>query len=283
MLLILIVFQAACSFPFLVKEQHLEEPTSTPLSSPTEKLTITPAIPTPTQTVASTQIPIITETPEIQQVLEIKAEQSEVSVDNPKYNIIRSKPVLSGVESLERDFNLKLDAMYQAQVDEFISMVVENEPWRTQNIPDIPSWLDLRYEMFYLSEELISLSIPVEIYIAGMAHPNHFTLVVNYDLDKSRTLSLADVFESEGQILPVLSAYCKEELTKSEQLMFEEGILPEAVNYSNWVVNEQGLVVIFDPYKVAPYAMGTITVLIPWEVLSNEINPGSQLVRFQLH
>jgi hypothetical protein len=46
------------------------------------------------------------------------------------------------------------------------------------------------------------------------------------------------------------------------------------------VIAEEEFMVIFNPYQIAPYAMGTIIVTVPWEVLSNEIKPSGPLVRF---
>ncbi len=179
-----------------------------------------------------------------------------------------------------RNFNQEVYQIYQEEKDDFIRLSKENEEWRIQNLPEFSSWLDLHYELGYFSEELISLNFPVEVYIAGMAHPNHFNRVINYDLLESRPFQLKDLFLSEDQVLPIIAAYCEDELRSKTELLFEEGVQPNAANFKNWVITEQGLLIVFDPYRVAPGAAGTLKVTVPWEILLDEINPQGPLVRF---
>lgn len=281
-LIVLAAVQAACNFP--VSGEGIQ-PSLEPVIPPLPSLTIgiTPSITTaaPTQTHPSpTQTIPATQTQEVQPNLEIIDISSEELNDTPKYKIIQNKPVLSGGQDLVRNFNQEVYQIYQAEKDDFIRMSEENEEWRSQNLPEFSSWLDLHYELGYFSDELISLNVPVEVYIAGMAHPNHFNRVINYNLLESRPFQLKDLFLSEDQVLPIIAAYCEDELRSKTELLFEEGVQPSAANFTNWVITEQGLLVVFDPYRVAPGAAGTLKVTVPWEILLDEINPQGPLVRF---
>jgi hypothetical protein len=179
------------------------------------------------------------------------------------------------------NFNQEIYQIYTTEMDDFIRLSEENEEWRSQNFPEFSNRLDVHYEPGYFSEDLISFNFPVEVYIAGMAHPNHYNRVINYDLQESRPLLLKDLFVSEDRILQIIADYCENELRSKDELLFEEGVQPTASNYKNWVITEQGLLIVFDPYQVAPGAVGTLKVTVPWEILLDEINPQGPRVRFQ--
>lgn len=41
----------------------------------------------------------------------------------------------------------------------------------------------------------------------------------------------------------------------------------------NWYLNESGIMVIFNPYVVGPYAMGAVTVPLPYSSYASYLNP----------
>ncbi len=282
-LIMLAAVQAACNFPFSgVGIQPTLEAELSP--TPSQTIDITPSLltTTPTQTQPSpTQTMTVTQTQVMQPKLEIIDVPSEELSDIPKYKIIQNKPLLSGKQDLVRNFNQEVYSLYQEEIDDFIALSEENEEFRSQNLPESSSWLDLHYEPGYFSDELISLNFPVEVYLAGMAHPNHYNRVINFDLLESRPLLMQDLFLSENRVMPIIANFCADELRSKEELLFEEGVQPSAANYKNWVITEQGLMIVFDPYQVAPGAAGTLRVTVPWEILSDEINPQGPLAKFQ--
>ena len=54
--------------------------------------------------------------------------------------------------------------------------------------------------------------------------------------------------------------------------IFEEGTEPVYENYSNFVLLQNDIVVIFGQYQIAPYAAGMFGVRIPYEELAPYLN-----------
>jgi hypothetical protein len=118
-------------------------------------------------------------------------------------------------------------------------------------------------------------------YADGAAHPFHYSLTVNYDLEQGRKLSLGDLFAEETGYLKVISSYCLAELSKRDIGFyggFERGAEPTLDNYRNWSITNEGLMITFDEYQVAPYAAGAQTITVPYSELSTFINVQGPLV-----
>ena len=65
----------------------------------------------------------------------------------------------------------------------------------------------------------------------------------------------------------------------SEELLdwVREGAAPKAGNYRNFLIAKDGLVIVFDPYQVAPGVMGIISVAVPYALLDRLMAPTSLL------
>ena len=104
---------------------------------------------------------------------------------------------------------------------------------------------------------------------AGGAHGNTQTRTCVFDLRQNRALQLADFFEPAalGQVADqirarlMLDANC----TTLEQLA-EAGYLdPEGIGPTeNFLIDNDGIIWLYDPYEIAPYSMGEIEVPLPW-------------------
>jgi hypothetical protein len=118
------------------------------------------------------------------------------------------------------------------------------------------------------------ISIPfIFYYFTGGAHGNSFTLALNYDLENQSKLELKNIFKPGFDYVSFLSDYCIENIKKqNSQMGFEpdeewisEGASADEENFENFVLTDNELVIIFDPYEVAPYAAGSVFVRVPFE------------------
>ena len=150
----------------------------------------------------------------------------------------------------------------------------------------LSSYLDLNYYVDYADDRLVSVGFTKDTFYAGAAHPNHETLVLNYDLKAGRALRLADLFRPGSPYLKVISDYCLKELKGGEDdtgavdYMIDEGAKAVPENYRNWLVKPEGLEITFDPYQVGPYVAGPRYVTIPYKALLKIINPAGPLAQF---
>ena len=55
--------------------------------------------------------------------------------------------------------------------------------------------------------------------------------------------------------------------------MIRGGATPNSENYQNLLFTKSGLLIVFDPYQVAPYAAGISEVTIPYETIAGIMDP----------
>ncbi len=176
---------------------------------------------------------------------------------------------LVGHPDMAKDASSVIESFVADAIDNFKNSVQE------VNSPSLPKEIESDYTMRYtpllLSPTIISLRFDYSEYTAGGAHPNNRTRVLNYDLKRHLLLSTSDLFASTTSALPFLSTYTrvvlKSMMTSESREMFDQqtthGTLPTHENFQEVAVTKKGLLVIFNPYQVAPYARGTIVVPIP--------------------
>lgn len=106
------------------------------------------------------------------------------------------------------------------------------------------------------------------------AHPNTFYQTFTFDTHTGTQLSLTDVLPS-GSTLTTLSDIAKAQLpaiiASHEQVPAADvdmdylatGSAPKPENYQDWYIDGAKLVIVFPPYQVGPYALGTVELPIP--------------------
>ena len=145
---------------------------------------------------------------------------------------------------------------------------------------EMSSDLTITYEVSNSSNGLISIHFYYGEFIAGAAHPNSFQFTRNYDLYSKTFLTLDDVFIPGSQYLEKISDYCITYLEENGVLDWPEtGANPIPENYETWNIQEDGILITFNPYQVAAYAAGPQWVLVPYSELAPFISEESPLNR----
>lgn len=197
----------------------------------------------------------------------------EISVEYPQ---VEGLPAAAGFNEAARALAAKEAADFRKGVADYRADYRGEKPQGPGNS------LDLGYYVDYADDSLISVGFTEDTYYAGAAHPNHATVVLNYDLKAGRALRLTDLFRPGSPYLKTISDYCLKELEGDADLegaggMIAEGASAKLENYRNWLVKKQGLEITFDPYQVGPYAAGPQYVTIPYKALAKIINPAGPL------
>jgi hypothetical protein len=115
------------------------------------------------------------------------------------------------------------------------------------------------------------------------AHPNVGFRTFTFDTKTGAELKLSDLFRPGSQHLQVVSARANEYLARTlrermESLVINEEMLaagtrPVADNFQWFRIEGSTLILIFPPYQVAPYALGTLEVPLPLAQLSGILRP----------
>lgn len=214
--------------------------------------------------------------------LRLESAVSEEHLTNPKLDITVRKPVLVGDNrTMLAAFNDEVDRIVKDTVGSFRDEIVQANSVATlpPEIASLGSYIDLNYDIYHVDEALISIKFNVDWYGAGAAHPNTYSMTLNYDLQNAKVLELADLFKPKSKFLEALANYSTERLKEAGVLIFPEGAEPKPENYRSWNISMNGLVINFDDYQVAPHAVGPQQVTVPYSVLQALIRPDGPLMR----
>ena len=246
--------------------------TKTPqMVPPTEMPTAveTPAIPPPTQ--APTAGPA--------QGLKLNPQVTREESQPDRFTLEVSVPYLVGApDAITQGFNGAVEAFVTETLTSFKTMARESAA--SGSVTETGCFLSAGYEVEGVINGVLSVRFEVEQYAAGAAHPGHATYVLNYELATGRLLPLATLFRGDADYLKAISDYSVAELKKRGTLLFEDGAEPKAENYLVWNLRQNGLLITFDEYQVAPYAAGPQTVLVPYAVLRDVLDPEGPLAPF---
>ncbi len=124
------------------------------------------------------------------------------------------------------------------------------------------------FQTFRVTRDFVSVRMGYSLYIAGAAHPASFSRVLNFDANAGKLIELNELFKSVNtDYLGTLSGLCKRQLERRDVLAFPEGLDPKPDNFATWNMGRFNLIITFDPYQVAPYAVGPQECEIPLRTL----------------
>ena len=211
-------------------------------------------------------------TPPLVEPIELKSSPFNEESQSPVYTITAQIPYLDGsTDASVQAFNTAFKNIVDGEVAAFRGGMAE--------MPLTPisagSSLDIQHELVSQQGSIWSIKFNIMGYADGAAHPYHYSITVNYDLANSRELILDDLFLPNSNYLQVISDYCKVQLSARDIGFtdgFAQGADPVPENYRNWNISNEGLVITFDEYQVAAYAVGAQTVVIPFSELGQVVN-----------
>ena len=92
--------------------------------------------------------------------------------------------------------------------------------------------------------------------------------------EQGKLINLSDLYTDQTKGLMLVSNYTQKQLAQRgfDQKWVSEGAGATVENYQNFIVTDDGLTILFDPYQVAPYASGPQTVDVPYSVFKASAN-----------
>ncbi|BAW79457.1 hypothetical conserved protein [Candidatus Nitrosoglobus terrae] len=190
------------------------------------------------------------------------------AADNAKHEFLQALPDWKHLpEFADRQFDLLIDFKVISQIDTFIS-ILETGSSNT-----------------------------------GGAHPIPIKATFVYDRKLGKLITLADLFTSFNPALSALANFARSTLLEKFQIeapksdegsleavqewgfrmrqMLNEGTQPTAENYAAFIIQSAaniqtaspGIILVFPPYQIAPYASGTQTVEVPAYIFAQFLKP----------
>ena len=179
---------------------------------------------------------------------------------------------------VERLFNMQ-DVSIEAAAEQFTENYVQNYKStllalynQDRNDTTKRAWYDYHYvittETHPGNENTIVYLATIDYY-EGAAHGINELLVMNFDKETGKHLTLSDIFATgyEQQLTAILLKALKIK-TDSEDLatLKEKGYLNAMDMFptENFILGEETITFIYNPYEIAPFNLGTTELIIPY-------------------
>lgn len=116
-------------------------------------------------------------------------------------------------------------------------------------------------------------SYAMDVYeYTGGAHGNRYLLIQNYDLETGDMVNEQDIFIDDYyeplKTLLLNALIAQTDNAESKRDLRRMGYsVADVVPNENFYVTQEGITYVYNPYEIAPYAMGCIEIFLPWETV----------------
>ena len=185
-----------------------------------------------------------------------------------------------------------LDMRPQQAIEAYAAM--KHNEYIQNNLPLLQEWaIDHEDESLgetLFNEELIISAAPIgnglpltnipslwsyamDVYeYTGGAHGNRYLLIQNYDLETGDMVNEQDLFIDDYyeplKTLLLNALIAQTDNAESKRDLRRMGYsVADVVPNENFYVTQEGITYVYNPYEIAPYAMGCIEIFLPWETV----------------
>jgi len=181
-----------------------------------------------------------------------------------------------------------VDAYIRDMSIEYTIQDESTEEMSQEDLNELKSDLQLSTKVGYIDSLVISVHKDLAEYYAGAVHGNYGTGFYNIDRRTKTLLRESDYFVEDyaAQLTKILQRrlLISYKVKTLEELEEKEGI--SAVDLTpndNCSIGPKGLTYIYNPYEIGPYALGQVTIFVPYEDLQPILRPGSILSHYLPH
>lgn len=181
-------------------------------------------------------------------------------------------PQISGLENSEvqEKINSFLESEFMQAKSWFDDFVADTD--YTSEFP--PDWVfsfETDFRVSFNSKKFLSIVLDYYEFTGG-AHGNYYSVGYNIYTFDGKVVTLTDILKSNS--LQALSEFCSEEILNmfNSNTLNEAGLFEDELNLSDdqdFYIIPDALVIQFDPYEIAPYAMGSIEVELIFSKIKN--------------
>ncbi len=181
-----------------------------------------------------------------------------------RYSVEVSIPVIKGMKNTA--IQNKVNAAIKKALMNEIASFKKEEKAKTISIE---SCLAIDYSLVGISSKYVSLYCSVMYFVAG-AHPSHWVIPFNYNLENGKTIQLKDLLRGKKNYHKSLVNLSKQKLVEQEIKTDEwvnRGIQPDDKSFQYFIFNQEKLRIIFGEYQICAYVSGMPDVEMTWEEL----------------
>jgi uncharacterized protein YecT (DUF1311 family) len=141
----------------------------------------------------------------------------------------------------------------------------------------LENFYDAGYDIAYVDPHLVSVVFSIGTYTGG-AHPNSGRTSLIFDLTAGRELTLSDLVADPQRAVDEISSRCRAQAEKDDWGLFDDPDFPTVVKgVTSWAPDKDGILILFDPYSVTPYAAGPHECRLNYAELGPLLKPGGPL------
>ncbi|MEP0861403.1 MAG: DUF3298 and DUF4163 domain-containing protein [Ignavibacterium sp.] len=210
---------------------------------------------------------------EVDSLIIMKKEFYQATEDTSAYVKI-SYPQISGLgnSEVQGKINSFLETEFMQAKSWFDDFVADTD--YTSEFP--PDWVfsfETDFRVTFNSKDFISVVLDYYEFTGG-AHGNYYSIGYNIRTSDGKVFGISDILKPNS--LQALNEFCAEEIMNmfDANSLNEAGLFEDELNISedqDFYIIPNALVIQFDPYEVAPYAMGSIDVELEFSKIKNII------------
>lgn len=191
----------------------------------------------------------------------ILEETDRYKIDVETINIDETETVNSKI------INTSLLQGYQIFVDLFKKNQAEVDPMANNKHA-----LSIESTPLVYNEDLISIELSAYEYLGG-AHPNTYKTGITYSVKEDLWLMPSDLANTESGLKEILNIFSEEARlqisfnypgTDLDEEWLKEGTEPTELNFFDFTLTPEGILLYIPTYQVAPYAVGAFEVPIKY-------------------
>lgn len=209
----------------------------------------------------------------------LQVKDATIKESNEKYSIDITYPQVENLTN--KTEQSKLNQSIQDRMNSLVGEFKQNQV-NSVEIPEFESAksdLKITYVSGLTNSKIFSVQFQILENFPGMAHPNNYNEVFNYNVQNASLILLSDLFRSDSNHLQTLAEQARKDLLEQEKEnpnaadFINEGTGPTADNFDLFLLDKNGIVLIFNPATVAPDYFGTMKVTIPYEQVRGLLSP----------
>lgn len=197
--------------------------------------------------------------------LVIEEEQEALKVDMvfPLVQGLKDKQVEEKINQIIQEEIINFKNQLQTESEEYLKSA-KSEEW------EIRKYIATTYYIVhYQKDDLLSLSVFYYSYTLG-AHGYTLQRTYNFNLVNGEVILLGDIFKENKDYIDIINQEIKRQINLNPQEYFSEWSVFQSISQEQpFYLIEDGIVVYFGLYEIAPYASGIRYFKIPYFLFGN--------------
>jgi len=197
--------------------------------------------------------------------LVIKEDYEALNVDMvfPLVQGIKDKRVEERInQTIQKDV-LNFKEMWQTESEKYLQGAKE-EGWEIRKYEAFSYYI-----VHYQKDDLLSLSVFYYRYTLG-AHGHTLQRAYNFNLESGEEILLSDILKEKEGYVDIINQEIKRKINLNPQEYFTEWSVFQSISEEQpFYLIEDGIVVYFGLYEIAPYAFGIRYFKIPYSLFGN--------------